>query len=296
MTAFRTLSLHFVRKYMPINPHYLCIGHVCHDVFNGKFILGGTASYSALLAAQMGQKTAVLTSAGSDFQFFDTFQHSGIELIKKQATHTTLFENKYQNGDRTQLLHQRAATLYPVDIPKNWQNTAVVLFCPIADEVDFSLLRHFPNSVKGATIQGWLRQWDETGKVTPKPMDWEQLAALDVVIMSNADIAGFEDAIPFIASMVKVLVVTLGKNGAEIYENGNKKLFPAFPVKEQDATGAGDTFATAFLLKYAECGEVKEATAYAHSAASIVVEGVGVYLPQPTQINQRFQQYIERFF
>ena len=42
-----------------------------------------------------------------------------------------------------------------------------------------------------------------------------------------------------------------------------------------DSTGAGDVFATAFLLRYHEAGDPLEAGSFAACAASCVVEGVG---------------------
>ena len=50
----------------------------------------------------------------------------------------------------------------------------------------------------------------------------------------------------------------------------------AFPSEEVDATGAGDTFATGFLVRYRETGDVGEAARFGAAAASLSVEGVGV--------------------
>ena len=271
---------------------FLSIGHCCHDRLDGRNILGGTASYSGLVARQLGMETGILTSVGGDFEFLEVFQKRGIQFWDKPAAETTVFENTYLNGKRTQHLRARAETLYPADIPAACKSAPIVLCCPIADEVDFSTLKIFPNALKGATIQGWLRQWDEKGKISPKEMDWPQLAAADVVIMSDADIQGFEAAIPTIASFVEVLVMTQGANGVQIFFENKKFHFPAFKVQEVDATGAGDVFATAFLVKYAETRDIAEATGFAHAAASFVVEGVGITgLANIEQVNDRFEKY-----
>ncbi|MBV6441990.1 MAG: hypothetical protein DYG98_02490 [Haliscomenobacteraceae bacterium CHB4] len=276
----------------PETPHYLCIGHCCHDKVGNEVILGGTASYSSLVARQLGLHTGILTSVGDDFNFFQVFEDQGIRLWNKTAPQTTVFENIYQNGERIQYLHARAHTLCAEDIPAECLAAPIVLFCPIAGEVDFPVLRAFPRALKGATIQGWLRQWDDSGKVTPKAMDWSQLAAADVVIMSDADIRGFEPAIPAIASCVKVLVMTQGAKGAQVFSGGTQLQFPAYPVRELDATGAGDVFATAFLIKYAEENDISRAAAFAHCAASFVVEGTGINnLASMEQIEARYKKY-----
>jgi sugar/nucleoside kinase (ribokinase family) len=273
---------------------FLSIGHNCHDRLGSRNILGGTASYSSLVAKQLSLETGILTSVGSDFAFFDFFEKKSIRVWNKKAERTTVFENIYQNGQRTQYLHARAETLFADDVPAECLEAKIVLFCPIADEVDFSVFKKFPPALKGATIQGWLRQWDKNSKTSPKEMDWSQLAAADVVIMSDADIQGFEAAISTIASFVKVLVMTQGASGATVFSQHQKFHFPAFPVKEVDATGAGDVFATAFLIKYSETRDIAQATGFAHCAASFVVEGVGIEnLAGLEQIQERFAKYQE---
>ena len=186
----------------PAAPEYLCIGHCCHDQLGDRVVLGGTASYSGLVAARLGLPTGIFTSTGPEFAFAEVFEKSGICWWNKPAPATTVFENIYHDEQRTQYLHRRAETLFAADLPEACRSASIVLFCPIADEVDFSLLQQFPHALKGATIQGWLRQWDTTGKVSPKAMDWAQLAAADVVILSDADIRGFEDALPAMAAAV----------------------------------------------------------------------------------------------
>ncbi|GAB4491090.1 MAG: PfkB family carbohydrate kinase [Saprospiraceae bacterium] len=234
--------------------NFLSIGHLCHDRLGDRNILGGTASYSSLVAKQLGLKTSILTSVGGDFEFFSFFEKNGIRVWNKKAERTTVFENIYRDGQRTQYLHARAETLFADDVPAECLQAKIVLCCPIADEVDFSILRKFPYALKGATIQGWLRQWDAKGKISPKEMDWSQLAAADVVIMSDADIQGFESKIPEIAALVKVLVMTQGARGATVFSQNQKFHFPAFSVKEVDAMGAGDDGESAAAMEF--CWEI----------------------------------------
>ena len=278
-------------QYNHVANRYLCIGHCCHDLLNGKNILGGCTSYSSLVARQLGMDTAVLTSVGDDFEFFDMFKSKGIQFYNKKALKTTVFENIYSGNHRTQYIHARAETLFAEDVPTEWYHADIVQIGLIADEADFGIFKAFPKNVLiGATIQGWLRQWDKNGKVSAKTMDWSQLAAADVVIMSDADIQGFEEAIPLIASYVKVLVMTQGADGAIVFYQNKQFHFPSYPVKEVDSTGAGDVFTAAFLVKYAQTKDIALATGYAHAAASFVVEGIGINnLATLEQIEARFQ-------
>jgi 1D-myo-inositol 3-kinase len=278
-------------------PEYLTIGHTCHDVKGNGFILGGTASYSSLAAAQLGKQTAVLTSVGDDFLFKSVFQKAGIYFLNKKADATTVFNNIYENNQRTQYVHAVAQRLTADDIPKAWLEVPIVQCSPIADEVDFAILDAFsPQTLVGATIQGWLRQWNAKGKIKPKPMAWQTLSKADVVILSDADIEGYEEALPILQSAVKIIVMTHGRFGARIFTEGGTFTLPAYPVSEVDATGAGDVFAAAFLCRYAATKNWALSTGYAHTVASFVVEGVGVEgLKDLGRVEERFEDYQKRF-
>lgn len=127
-------------KDFPSTPEFLCIGFFCHDLHEGEYILGGTASYASLMASQLGKRTAVLTSVGNDFKYFEIFKKNGIEVLNKPAKKTTVFNNIYKNGNRIQYIYDPAEKLDLNDLPEYWKQIPIVKFCLIADEVDFSLL------------------------------------------------------------------------------------------------------------------------------------------------------------
>lgn len=74
----------------------------------------------------------------------------------------------------------------------------------------------------------------------------------------------------------KNILVTLGSKGTkfneEIYSSPN-------PQETIDVSGAGDTFTSAFILKYLETGDIKSSIIYANEMASIVVSKRGVATP-----------------
>ncbi len=276
-------------------PELLTIGFLCHDLHEGRHILGGTASYSSIMASHLGMKTALLTSVGADFKFDQIFEDYGISICNVPARATTVFENIYKENTRIQYIHNRASTLFPKDLPPQWKQAAVVKFCLIADEADYSFLPMFPNALVGATIQGWLRQWDENGRVSPKEMDWELLRYVDIVFMSEEDIQDFDSAIPKIIELVNILVMTKGKDGAVIFYKGEQLAFPAFPTTEVDPTGAGDIFAASFLFKFHRSKNIIHSIAFAHAAASYIVEDFGIKIPPVEAIQVRYEAYLKQF-
>ena len=74
-------------------------------------------------------------------------------------------------------------------------------------------------------------------------------------------------------ALTKIVVLTKGKHGATLFENGRILDSNAYPASEIDPTGAGDVFATAFLIKYYETQSPQDALNFAHCAASFAVEG-----------------------
>lgn len=234
------------------SPNLLIIGHICHDrMSSGELKLGGTAAYAAFLAKEMGAEVTILTSVGPDFAFFDLFEKKGIPIHNILAERTTVFENIYRKGEeRIQFLHARSGMIKSNDIPPTLPTPDLILFCPIADEIDLDLLECFPNAMKAATIQGWLRDWNENKLVFPKAMNWEQLTPLDLLIFSDADMVGFEKHVPVISHHVPLVIMTRGENGVRVYQKNKEIDFPTEPIEVKDATGAGDSFAIAFLLEY----------------------------------------------
>ncbi|MCM8821831.1 MAG: sugar kinase [Candidatus Omnitrophica bacterium] len=68
-------------------------------------------------------------------------------------------------------------------------------------------------------------------------------------------------------SGVEIIVIKMGEKGSEIYYEGRKIEIPAKKVKVVDPTGAGDTYAGAFIACYIlgkkieECGKIASITA-----------------------------------
>ena len=74
----------------------------------------------------------------------------------------------------------------------------------------------------------------------------------------------------------KNILVTLGSKGTKF----NDEVYPSpNPQETIDVSGAGDTFTSAFILKYLETGDIKTSIIYANEMASIVVSKRGVATP-----------------
>ncbi len=277
-------------------PEFLCVGHLCHDRFADRFVLGGTAAYAARTATLLGRSTAVLTSFGPDFQFAEEVKGWGVEVCRVPALQTTVFENRYSGEERRQLLHALAGPITKDDLPERLASVPVVLIAPIAAEVDFEHLEAFPHSLVGVTPQGWLRRRRPDGVVERASLRWERLRPADVVIFSDSDVAEPRKAVDMLAGHVDAVVLTHGSWGATVFGAEGVWKLPAWPSRAVDPTGAGDVLATAFLLHYHQTRDLRAALAWAQVVASLCVEQRNwMRLPSLDEAFRRFQLYSKAF-
>ena len=274
---------------------FLSIGHVCHDTAPSGFIPGGAVTYSGLFAQQLGMETGVLTSVGDDFLFRHLFKNIQFESFPSEQT--TVFQNKYFEGHRKQYLLARANDIKPAHLPEHWKNARMAFIGPIADEVDFGFLDIFENALICVNPQGWMRSWDDSGKVSSKPFkNYNLLAKAELTIISEEDVGMDNGIINEMAQALKILVVTKGEAGCDVYFKKEKTSFPAFKTLAIDRTGAGDAFSTAFLIYYYETRDLFKAAQYANVAASFCIEAEGIsMLPNRKQIATRFETYLNMF-
>jgi sugar/nucleoside kinase (ribokinase family) len=190
----------------------------------------------------------------------------------------TTFTNLYRDGQRTQVLETLAEPIDSSDLPPAWADVPIVLLGPIAGELPSSWAARFPNSIVGITPQGWMRQWDSSGHV--RPGRWENagefLRRADAVILSRDDAGGDDNYLSELAEQTRLLLVTDGWHPVLLFQAGAQRHIPARPAREVDPTGAGDVFAAAFLIRFAETDDPVVSAHFAAVVASMSVEGTGM--------------------
>jgi len=272
---------------VPLEPvDYLVIGHVARDLTPKGPVLGGTVAYSALTARALGLRVGVVTAAGSDISLEPL---NGIPIVSIETVSSTTYENIYTEQGRVQYLRAQASRIDLNRVPNPWRTASIIHIGPIANEVDSVLPNGFSPTLFGLTPQGWMRQWDSNGLVSP--CAWKDsesaLSQADAVVLSREDVNGDDLLIEHMSGQTKILVVTEGSAGAVLYWHGDRRRFRAPAVKEVDATGAGDIFATAFFVRYLNTRDPWEATRFATLVASHSVERAGLDgIPTSLEIEQ----------
>ncbi len=246
---------------------YVAIGHVCQDIVPDGKALGGTVTYSTLTARALGWTGAAVTRANPEL---DVPPLADIDWVRLPDDHTTTFENIYSPSGRVQILHAAAGPIRPGDVPPRFRRADVVHLAPIANEVDPALAGAFDGALIGVTPQGWLRQWDTSGRVTPR--EWIDAEAIlghvDAVVLSIADVGSDWARIERWAAMARLLVVTQGRDGCTVYVRGEPTRVPAPAVVEVEPTGAGDIFAAAFFIRLRASGDAIAAAQFANCIAA----------------------------
>jgi hypothetical protein len=276
------------------NLDYLLLGHVTVDRLDEKrVVLGGTATYAALTARNMGARVGVHTSTSYEPGLIDTL--GGVLVARIPAEYTSCFVNEYTAGKRRQTIESVAEKLTYEQILPEWRNPPVVHLGPLCQEIDASLVGRFPRSLVGVTPQGWMRGWGEDGVV--QAVEWAEaervLARAHAVVISEDEVAD-ASVIKQWATKARMLVVTLGERGCDVYRQAEAEPFhsPAFKSgTEIDPTGAGDVFAAAFLWHlYKSGGDWRVAADWANCVASFVVERRGVNgVPKLAEVEKRWR-------
>lgn len=286
----------------------LLIGPATRDLLReGGWRLGGTVLYAALAATRLGLRVGVLTCGPADVVAALRAALPEAQVAARPCQQVTTYENVYDaSGARHQYLRARGGVLGAEDVPPAWREAGHVLLAPLAQDVDPTIIQAFPARTRlAATAQGWLRQWDAAGLVSPGV--WTDSATvlprIAALILSDEDLLGGASAqtqqaraaaeaddrlegdaqlLAWRASGARV-VVTQGERGASLFTRTGREHFPALAVRAVDPTGAGDVFAAALLRAWwwgdvvggDAHGDLGAALRFANAAASFAVERVG---------------------
>src|SRR5438552_18012733 len=118
---------------------YLLLGHVTVDRLDDRrVVLGGTATYAALTARNLGARVGVHTSSAYEPGLIDTL--GGVLVARVPSEYTTCFVNDYSSGKRRQTLESVADKLTFEQIVPEWRNPPVVHLGPLGQELDTALV------------------------------------------------------------------------------------------------------------------------------------------------------------
>ncbi len=281
---------------------FLVIGHLCMDVIHphegGEIQSYGGIYYSvATLASLLGANDQVVPVFGvnkADYQplldhlaRFPTVDTSGIFKMEEPTNRVHLF---YKDANqRVECSKDIAPPISYTKIRRRLSADGILVNMISGNDVTLDTLDHIRMAVREHHIPIHFDYHSLTLGVKKnheryrRPVeDWRRWAFMtDTVQLNEDEIGGLtvetmtekETVGHLLTLSVKGVLVTRASNGATLYRSDKKHVvredIPGEKVARPiDATGCGDVFGAAFLLRYVQSKNLLEATTYANSIAA----------------------------
>jgi sugar/nucleoside kinase (ribokinase family) len=266
-------------------------------------VLGGSAAYVSFASGHLGARVSVISKVGGDFPAAYSWwlrQESVdlVGLVRVENARTTRFELRYSTdlSDRILTLRDKAPPITVEDLPDPLK-AKVIHIAPVAGEIAYEVVEKLRDRAEVLSLdpQGLVRCFDESGNVTVEPLiDKRVLPLVDIYKSSFKEIEAVTGQSELSAAVkavhdlgVKIVIVTLGPNGAAVSVEGAIHNIPAYkPDKLVDPTGAGDAFIGGFLAEYVRGEDCAWCSCVGSAAASLVVEAIG-----PTSFGDKDELY-----
>lgn len=309
------------------------LGEVVSDIYEGErsssvempFIArpGGAPANVAVAAARLGAEAAFVGSVGDDLFgnfILDVLEAEGVETggVTRQSppTRTTLaFVEIDEEGDREFTFYRTDPAadelLSPDDITEElFSSASFVNFgsIPLIKDPTAEAIR---TAAKLAADEGIPVAFD----VNFREHLWESVEAARETVDPLLDLSGIvklsddelsplldvqspeEAAEVLLARGVALVLVSLGPDGAFYATKEFSGSVPAFETDVVDATGAGDAFLAATLVRlsegsYEEEETVREATRRGNAAGALACTGYGAMTALPTR--EELERFMEK--
>lgn len=271
--------------------HALIVGSVAYDSIItpyqvGERILGGSASYASL-ASSYYAPTRLVGVVGNDFdpEHIDFFKARDIDLegLEIDKTGPTFFwkGKYYENFSRRETLEVELNVFerFRPKLPESYRNTPYIMLGNIQPELQLHVINQLKDSnfIIADTIDFWIEtQRSDLLEVIKK-------INLFIINESEAQLLTGEDNLINAGHKLcrmgpEMAIIKKGEHGALLFHPEGLFMLPSFPVTElRDPTGAGDTFAGAFIgylagINSTRFSDIKRAMTYATVTASLIVE------------------------
>lgn len=252
---------------------YTTVGHVTVDVMSdGTRRPGGSAFYSALQAARLGQRTLILTQGvpGEIEELVGPYRKE-LEVEILSAPRTTTLQSAGSDAAHTQRVLSWAG---PID-ENVVIDTSILHLAPVARETP-GRWRGRADFV-GLTPQGLVREWTgEAGEIFLASPDSHRIPdRCDAVVLSEHEQASCAGLISSTMETGTLVAVTAGASATTILLPGELTETVDVPAVEdpREDVGAGDVFAAAFFVALAEGETAGRAAAFANAAAGVRMGG-----------------------
>ncbi len=270
---------------------------------------GGDASNTAIAAARSGAKVGMLTALGDDRAgeaFRQLWKAEGVDdsLVPthREAPTGIYFVSHDERGHHF-TFHRKgsaAARYAPADLPQDAIRGAKALHLSgITLGISESSCDAGFRAMEIARQAGATVSFDTNLRLRLWPIARARacihaaIAQADIVFPSLDDaeaLTGLADpdaVADFYLALCPLVLLKLGREGVLVATRQARHRVAGFPVQAVDATGAGDTFAGAFLARRRAGDGLDDAARYANAAAALSTRGYGAVAPIPREAEVR---------
>lgn len=264
---------------------------------------GGDASNAAIAAARQGARVAMLTALGDDragAAFRALWRAEGVDdrlVPTDPEAPTGIYFVTHDAAGHHFAFHRKgsaASRFGPAALPEAAIRAARALHLSgITLGISEASCDGAFRAMEMARAAGRLVSFDTNLRLRLWPLARARavihaaLEMADIAFPSLEDaraLTGLEqpDAILdlYLARTPRVLL-KLGAEGVLVADRAGRVRVPGFRVQAVDATGAGDTFAGAFLARFLAGEDALAAARYANAAAALSTQGYGAVAPIP---------------
>jgi 2-dehydro-3-deoxygluconokinase len=265
---------------------------------------GGDTSNAAIAAARTGASAGMVTAIGQDRPgdgFMALWAREGVDtatVLRRADAPTGLYIVTHDEGghDFTFYRSGSAASRYrPEDVPEAAIRAARVLHVSgISQAISTSACDAVFHAIGIARAAGVQVSYDTNLRLRLWPA--ARAAAVIHAAIAQADVAlpSLEDARAltglaapeaiadfYLRLGCPLVLLKLGAEGVLVADRSQRMRLPGRRVAAVDATGAGDTFAGAFLARHIAGDDAVTAARYANAAAALSTTGYGAVAPIP---------------
>lgn len=271
-----------------------------------QIAFGGKGANQAVAAGRAGADIAFIACVGADdigerirqqLQQ-DRINTAPVETVADESTGVAMIFVNGEGENNIGIYSGANAALTPARVAQHQQVIA---------DAD-ALLMQLESPLESVLAAAKIARAQQTQVIlNPAPataLSDELLALIDIItpneteaeILTGIAVKSDEDAARAAAALhakgIATVLITLGRRGVWLSEQGNSVRIPGFSVQAIDTIAAGDTFNGAFITARLEGVAMHDAVRFAHAAAAIAVTRPGAQpsVPWRTEIDAFLQQ------
>ena len=280
----------------------LALGNPVYDVIStpelvrSERVLSGCSTNACLAAARLGVNATLVGTVGTDYKerLEHDLQDRNVDYCLFPSRETGGFSLIYydDHGSRNLTLLGVADAIAGYGDPLDPFD--FILIGPILGEVNAALVKKIHSATHLPILtdpQGLLRNQNNGEIYHEMTQDFIEIAKLSTIVKANEletkVVTGIDPRVDPQGAVkalyqfgCKIAVTTIAEAGSIIYDGECLYPIPAYATNAIDPTGAGDTYAAGFMVKYMENPhDLTAVGCFASAVASVMVENSGPDFP-----------------